>query len=104
MSTGERLPFDPSIAVGNHFLHMEAFLTAIAAGLPVGLVYYLVKVRVREPSVFALIGLAVMLLGQITAYLYPFGIGLLLGLAYDSFEEEWYGSAVRAARTVFGYS
>jgi XapX domain-containing protein len=70
------------------------FLTAIAAGLLVGLVYCLVKVRVREPSVFALIGLAVMLLGQITAYLYPFGIGLLLGLAYDSFEEEWYGSAI----------
>jgi hypothetical protein len=23
MSTGERLPLDPSIAVGNHFLHME---------------------------------------------------------------------------------
>ena len=41
MSTGERLPFDPSIAVGNHFLHMEVFLTAIAAGLLVGLVYCL---------------------------------------------------------------
>jgi hypothetical protein len=94
MSTGERLPFDPSIAVGNHFLHMEVFLTAIVAGLLVGLVYCLVKVRVREPSLFALIGLAVILLGQIIACLYPFGIGLLLGLAYDSFEEEWYGSTI----------
>jgi XapX domain-containing protein len=96
MSTGERLSLDPSIAVGNHFLHMEVLLllTAIAAGLLVGLVYCLVKVRAREPSVFALIGLAVMLLGQITAYVFPFGVGLLLGLAYDSFEQEWYGSAI----------
>ena len=51
----------------HHFLHMELVLTAIAAGLLVGLVYCLVKVRVREPSVFARIGVAVMLLGQITA-------------------------------------
>jgi XapX domain-containing protein len=69
-------------------------LTAIAAGLLVGFVYCLVKVRVHEPSVFARIGIAVMLLGQITAYAYPFGVGLLLGLAYDTFEEEWYGSAI----------
>jgi XapX domain-containing protein len=80
--------------VGHHFLHMELLLTAIVAGLLVGLVYCLVKVRVREPSVFALIGVVVMLLGQITAYVYPFGVGLLLGLAYDTFEEEWYGSAI----------
>ena len=59
-----------------------------------GLAYCLVKVRVREPIVFAEIGLAVMLLGQITAYMYPFGVGLLLGLVYDTFEEEWYGSAI----------
>jgi xanthosine utilization system XapX-like protein len=72
---------------------MELLLTAIAAGLLVGLVYCLVKVRVREP-VLALIGLAVMLLGQLNAYVYPFGVGLLVGLAYDSFEEEWYGSAI----------
>ena len=38
MSTGERLPLDPSIAVGNHLLHMEVLLTAIAVGLLVGLV------------------------------------------------------------------
>ncbi len=81
-------------AVGHHFLHMEPSLTAIAAGLLIGLVYCLVNVRVREPGVFALIGLAVMLLGHVTAYLYPFGVGLLLGLAYDAFEEEWYGSAI----------
>jgi len=73
---------------------MELLLTAIAAGLLVGFVYCLVKVRVREPSVFAGIGVAVMLLGQITAYVYPFGVGLLLGLVYDTFEEEWYGSAI----------
>ena len=73
---------------------MELLLSAIAAGLLVGLVYCLVKVRVREPSVFALIGVAVMLLGQITAYVYPFGVGLLLGLVYDTFEEECYGSAI----------
>ena len=73
---------------------MELVLTAIATGLLVGLVYCLVKVRVREPSVFALIGVAVMLLGQVTAYVYPFGVGLLLGLVYDTFEEEWYGSAI----------
>ena len=83
-----------SVAVGHHFLYMELLLTAIAAGLLVGLVYCLVKVRVREPSVFALIGVAVMLLGQVTAYVYPFGVGLLLGLVYDTFEEEWYGSAI----------
>lgn len=94
MSTSERLPPDPSVAVGHHFLHMELLLSAVAAGLLVGLVYCLVKVRVREPSVFALIGLAMMLLGQITAYMYPFGVGLLLGLAYDTFEEEWYGTAI----------
>ncbi len=81
-------------AVGHHFLHMELLLTTIAAGLLVGFVYCLVKVRVREPSVFAGIGVAVMLLGQITAYVYPFGVGLLLGLAYDTFEEEWYGSTI----------
>jgi XapX domain-containing protein len=69
-------------------------MTAIAAGLLVGLVYSLVKVRVREPSVFALIGVAVILLVQIIAYVYPFGVGLLLGLVYDTFEEEWYGSAI----------
>jgi len=73
---------------------MELLLTAIAAGLLVGFVCCLVKVRVREPSVFARIGVAVMLLGQITAYVYPFGVGLLLGLVYDTFEEEWYGSAI----------
>ena len=73
---------------------MELLLTAIAAGLLVGFVYCLVKVRVRELSVFAGIGVAVMLLGQITAYVYPFGVGLLLGLVYDTFEEEWYGSAI----------
>jgi len=83
-----------SVAMGHHFLHMELLLTAIAAGLLVGFVYCLVKVRVREPSVFARIGVAVMLLGQITAYVYPFGVGLLLGLVYDTFEEEWYGSAI----------
>ena len=33
MSPGERLPLDPSIAVGNHLLHMEVLLTAIATGL-----------------------------------------------------------------------
>ena len=66
---------------------MELLLTAIAAGLLVGLAYCLVKVRVREPSVFALIGVVVMLLGQITAYVYPFGVGLLLGLVYDIFGE-----------------
>jgi hypothetical protein len=44
--------------------------------------------------VFAVIGLAVMLLGQITTYVYPFGVGLLLGLAYETFEEEWYGTAL----------
>jgi xanthosine utilization system XapX-like protein len=82
------------MALGHHFLHMEPSLTAIAAGLLIGLVYCLVNVRVREPGVFALIGLAVMLLGPVTAYLYPFGVGLLLGLAYDTFEEEWYGSAI----------
>jgi hypothetical protein len=54
----------------------------------------MVKVRVREPSVFARMGVAVMLLGQITAYVYPFGVGLLLGLAYDTVEEEWYGSTI----------
>jgi len=73
---------------------MELLLTAIAAGLLVGLAYCLVKVLVRGPSVFALIGVVVMLLGQITAYVYPFGVGLLLGLVYDTFEEEWYGSAI----------
>jgi XapX domain-containing protein len=73
---------------------MELLLTAIAAGLLVGFVYCLFKVRVHEPSVFAGIGIAVMLLGQITAYMYPFGVGLLLGLVYDTFEEEWYGSAI----------
>ena len=83
-----------SSAVGHHFLHMELLLTAIAAGLLVGFVCCLVKVRVCEPSVFAGIGVAVMLLGQITAYVYPFGVGLLLGLVYDTFEEEWYGSAI----------
>jgi hypothetical protein len=35
-----------------------------------------------------------MFLGQITAYFYPFGVGLLLGLMYDTFEAEWYGSAI----------
>jgi len=94
MSTAERLPLVPLVAAGNHFLHIELLLTAIAAGLLVGLVYCLVQVRVREPRVFALVGLAVMLFGQFTAYLYPFGVGLLLGLAYDTFEEEWYGSAI----------
>ena len=73
---------------------MGLLLTAIAAGLLVGFVYCLVKVRVCEPSVFAGIGLAVTLLGPITPYVYPFGVGLLLGLAYDTFEEEWYGSAI----------
>jgi xanthosine utilization system XapX-like protein len=92
MSTGEHLPLDPSIAVCRHFLHMELLLTAIVAGLLVGLVYCLIKVRMTEP-VLALIALAVMLLGQVTASLYPFGVGLLLGLAYDSFEKEWYGPA-----------
>jgi XapX domain-containing protein len=80
--------------VGHHLLHMELLLVAIAAGLLVGFVYCLVKVRVPEPSVFAGIGLAVILLGQITAYMYPFGVGLLLGLVYDTFEEDWYGSAI----------
>ncbi len=73
---------------------MELLLTAIAAGLLVGFIYCLVKVRVHEPSVFARIGVAVMLLGPITAYVYPFGVGLVLGLVYDTFEEEWYGSAI----------
>jgi hypothetical protein len=43
--------------------------------------------------VFALVGLAGMLLGH-TAHSYPFGVGLLCGLAYDTSEEEWYGSAI----------
>jgi XapX domain-containing protein len=73
---------------------MEPLLTAIAGGLLVGLAYCLLKVRVHEPSVFALVGVAVMFLGQITAYFYPFGVGLLLGLMYDTFEAEWYGSAI----------
>jgi xanthosine utilization system XapX-like protein len=93
MSTGEHLPLGPSIAVCRHFSHMELLLTTIVAGLLVGLVYCLIKVRMPEP-VLALIALAVMLLGQVTPSLYPFGIGLLLGLAYDSFEKEWYGSAI----------
>ena len=73
---------------------MELLLAAIATGLIAGLIYSLVKVRVRDPGVFALIGVVVMLFGQITAYVYPFGVGLLLGLAYDTFEEDWYGSAI----------
>jgi XapX domain-containing protein len=73
---------------------MELLVTAIGAGLLVGLVCCLVKVRVREPSVFALTSLAVILLGQISGYVYPFGLGLILGLAYDAFEEDWYGSAI----------
>ena len=93
MSTGEHLPLGPSIAVCRHFLHLELLLITIVAGLLVGLVYCLIKVRMPEP-VLALIALAVMLLGQVTASLYPFGVGLLLGLAYDSFEKEWYGSAI----------
>jgi XapX domain-containing protein len=94
MSIGVRLPPDPSVAGGNHVLQTELLLTAIAAGLLVGLVYSLVSVWVRDPRVIALTGVAVMLLGQATTYSYPFGVGLLLGLAYDTFEEEWYGSAI----------
>jgi xanthosine utilization system XapX-like protein len=73
---------------------MELLLAAIAAGLLVGLVYCLCTVQVLEPSGFALIGVTVMLLGQIAVYVYPFGVGLLLGLAYDIFEGELYGSAI----------
>ena len=35
-----------------------------------------------------------MRLGQVTAYWYPFGVGVILGLSYDTFEEEWYGSTI----------
>ena len=94
MSTPECLSLDRSVAASHHFLHMELLVTAIGAGLLVGLVCCLVKVRAREPSVFALTGLAVMLLGQISGYMYPFGVGLILGLAHDDFEEDWYGSAI----------
>jgi hypothetical protein len=40
------------------------------------------------------------LLGQgTTPYVHPFGVGLLLGLAYDTLEDGWHGSAVaRSAR------
>jgi len=94
MSAVECLPPDPSVAVGYFPLHMEPALTAILAGLLIGLVWRLVNVRVREPSAFALIGLVVMLFGHITAYSYPFGVWLLLGRAYVTFEEGWYGSGM----------
>jgi xanthosine utilization system XapX-like protein len=94
LSTAECLSLDRSVAASHHFLHMELLVTAIGAGLLVGLVCCLVKERVREPSAFALTGLAVILLGQISGYVYPFGLGLILGLAYDAFEEDWYGSAI----------
>jgi XapX domain-containing protein len=94
MTTRECVPQDPSAAVSHRFLHTELLLASIAAGLLLDLVYCLVKVRVSGPSVFALVGVVVMLLGQITAYVLPFEVGLILGLAYDAFEEEWYGSAL----------
>jgi xanthosine utilization system XapX-like protein len=79
---------------------MPLYLTAAAAGLLVGLAYILAQRGALEPSTLALVGLVVILLGQcITPYFSPFGVGLLLGLSYDTFEEDWYGSAVaRSAR------
>jgi XapX domain-containing protein len=94
MTTRECVPLDPSVAVSHRFLQTELLLASIAAGLLLGLVYCLVKVRVPGPIVFALVGVVVMLLGQITVYVLPFGVGLILGLAYDAFEEEWYGSGL----------
>jgi hypothetical protein len=78
--------------------HFE--LTAAAVGLVVGLAYSLAQGGAPEPSSLALYSLVVILLGQgITPYFYPFGVGLLLGLAYDDLEDEWYGSTVgRSAR------
>jgi len=73
---------------------MALCLTAVAVGLLVSLAYGLVQRGAREPSTFALSGLVVIVLGQgTTPYFYPFGVGLLLGLAYDMLEDEWCGAA-----------
>jgi hypothetical protein len=79
---------------------MALCLTAVAVGLFVGLAFSLARGRALEPSTLALLGLVVILLGQgTTPYAHPFGVGLLLGLAYDTLEDGWYGSAVaRSAR------
>jgi len=67
-------------------------LTAVAIGLVVGLAYSPGPRGALHASAFAQVGLVGMLLGQcITPYFYPFGVGLLLGLAYDTLEAEWYG-------------
>jgi xanthosine utilization system XapX-like protein len=74
---------------------MELCLTAVAVGLLFGLTYSLVGSGAIEASTIALVGLVVMVSGQMTSpYLYPFGVGLLLGLSYDTLENEWYGPTV----------
>ena len=75
---------------------MALCLTAVGVGLLVGLAHGMLAQRgALEPSTFALFGLVVILLGQgTTPFFYPFGVGLLLGLAYDRLEEEWYGSVM----------
>jgi xanthosine utilization system XapX-like protein len=79
---------------------MALCLIAVAVGLFVGLAVSLAQGGALEPSTFALLGLVVILLGQgTTPYVHPFGVGLLLGLVYDTLEDGWYGSAVaRSAR------
>ena len=92
MSIADCLPPTSSVAAGHHLLNIEPLLAVIAAGLLIGFVYCLVNVRVSEPSVFGLIGLAVLLFGHITAPV-PVRRRTLLGLPCDTLEEEWYGSA-----------
>jgi xanthosine utilization system XapX-like protein len=74
---------------------MELCLTAVAAGLLFGFAYSLIGSAALEASTIALVGLVVMVVGEITSpYLCPFGVGLLLGLSYNTLEDEWYGPTV----------
>jgi hypothetical protein len=74
---------------------MALCLTIVAVGLFVGVALSLAQSGALEPTTYALVGLVVILLGQgTTPYVHPFGAGLLLGLAYDTLEDGWYGSAI----------
>jgi XapX domain-containing protein len=68
---------------------MALCLIAAAVGLLAGCAHRLAQHRALAPTTFPLIGLAVISLGEaITPYFYPFAAGLLLGLAYDTIEDE----------------
>jgi len=82
---------------------MALCLAAAAMGLLVGCAYCLAQPRAPGTSTIPLLGLAVIFLGEtITPYFHPFAAGLLLGLVYDTMEDEWYGPAVaRSVRRSF---